>query len=1570
LLICFGVVGGLQAASLTVSPASGQQGARIRLSADRLSPNVTYNLQYFDTAATAIASVSSDAMGKISTSVTLPILPAGVGVLRLMRPLQTLPAASARFNALANLTATFPSPVIAGQRIGFEVNGLRPGSLTVHYDGELIFGPVTVSSTRYRGKLLIPRDRPAVLPANVGIVVRNRLGLREINSLSLSLAVRPPAIRPFAIVPTQAPPSALRPNGRFPFAGNINLEPNEAAPTQVSTWFFGNNGDVYPLSAAQVQRSGNQFSFNSNARMGTKFGMTAGAASNGQVRIMGQGNDTQGATSVGQTATTYTPTSPYEWRFKVRLRNLSNQPIAGAIVLFDKAPILENPDSSSSNPLGLISVLEASSFQIFGSQIPATDARGCPLTLQRRLTNAQGEVNFVLDDELLGAAQIDSYAGSTGIDIFQIPLGLGIDASAQCYGDVDPNFGYRPRLYETSFSGAGEDPSVAQIQVKLQGQLILNVASRSATLTVQLPVITPRVALYDTSMVPTLGYKTVGNTLNTTLRFGPIHNRVQFPPSVAVGQIVGEGYPTKIAVRTDPSVSGDIDRAELYLDVNRNNSQVLVNFTPAPTQPLDCSLDGLSTSRTWYANLPSPNFAGQAPGKIKGRVFFKGAIAAAGTVTQQIEIEIKQRDLRWLDQTDNSGARIYSNRTITMGDAGQGLEVNAQREKLDTDTQLPSNPGYSIGLLKSKTDHTELTQFKFNASQDQPLYSQQKLLGSNDMAGRSAGGSLAEASAGTSFTDRITLLDQSFPLFYYVWGIPLLAAVEMGANFAILAEIFIDFKIDEQLRTQLTTTPTIDMGLDFYLDLDVLFDLIDGGVDLFAGFQIAMPVRVVDGNVQTPAPTFDPLLIFSWSFDFFCLPLDLICDALNDIDGSEQLLPNQNRGNLPSRTRLFPVRRQQALAYSPNGGDGLMLQTSAPNSGSQAKLMAYEIDGADFARAGQVLSNAPGIRSLALIYTAERRALAVWAESSASYASLIALPVADRVARQHLMFALWDREDWTTKQALPTGAGTSFGVGGVSLAACQTVDCIRRGGEVLAVWTRGTSTLRQRRTQVFNAIFTNSAWSVPQSVDSAALLDSSPSAAYVGADHYVSFVRNTSGVFENTGARKVAYRNLRVGSVQVPASLPGGVAWPRIVALPAGGFAIAHTHVNDPLAYVGNTQRIALAVANSCTSGVCNVSAQPLTDSIGRPIYGERPTPMIDDGGSISVVLRGMGFGANPQGQQQQPDDPIGMLLHTGELVQMTVSIGQRNVSVQPLSIDGAGHLAPAVAFDRELGQIVVASQRSRLIPSKLRAQVKAAGFEKAYARGAEHRWGGEGGGKESAGAGDDIAIFTSESGLDLKIESVAVANGAWIGGNATTARVVVRNAGTPYTDTLRPWKLRLSLDAPYTSARQRLGIQDVALLASGQAISTSFAFNWPADVKPDQRRTLYAELYRATANDDVNDANNIATLERGGMPKVYGLGGAAIDRSNFIALGWELPVEANANLIAGYRIWFHDGDGNFKHLGSSRNTGFLDLSAEPGKLRTYRVTSYSANAVESEPSEAFETRGFLSDAILKNGFE
>jgi hypothetical protein len=87
------------------------------------------------------------------------------------------------------------------------------------------------------------------------------------------------------------------------------------------------------------------------------------------------------------------------------------------------------------------------------------------------------------------------------------------------------------------------------------------------------------------------------------------------------------------------------------------------------------------------------------------------------------------------------------------------------------------------------------------------------------------------------------------------------------------------------------------------------------------------------------------------------------------------------------------------------------------------------------------------------------------------------------------------------------------------------------------------------------------------------------------------------------------------------------------------------------------------------------------------------------------------------------------------------------------------------------------------------------------------------------------------------------------------------------------------------------------------------------------------------------------------------------------VQLTWD-PIEDPTDLIAGYRVWFHDGDGEWKHLGSSFNLGFLDLNAPIGVQRHYRVTSYSRKAIESPPSSEAVATVNLNDGLFANGFE
>jgi hypothetical protein len=256
---------------------------------------------------------------------------------------------------------------------------------------------------------------------------------------------------------------------------------------------------------------------------------------------------------------------------------------------------------------------------------------------------------------------------------------------------------------------------------------------------------------------------------------------------------------------------------------------------------------------------------------------------------------------------------------------------------------------------------------------------------------------------------------------------------------------------------------------------------------------------------------------------------------------------------------------------------------------------------------------------------------------------------------------------------------------------------VARGGEVLAVWTRDMAgDIKQHRTRIYSSRFDPvRGWTTPQPVDGAALLDSAPSAAWVGDVPVVAFVRSTNGIFADTDARRVAYRFLqRVRRCRCRRRCQAARRGRASSARPTAA-SRSRIHCRRHARVRGNRQRVALAYGNACASGTCTVLAQAVTDANGRPIYGERPTALLDGDGNVTVAMRGTGFGTGTAGVQRRPDDPIGMVAHTGELVSFNTARGQGVVTVRPLSDDGAAHYAPAAAYDPELGSVVAISTRS-----------------------------------------------------------------------------------------------------------------------------------------------------------------------------------------------------------------------------------------------------------------------------------
>ncbi|AVP95895.1 hypothetical protein C7S18_01180 [Ahniella affigens] len=1589
------------AATLTITPAKASQGATIRVVSSGLAPSTSYQLEFVGSPATNIGTaITTDPRGSLSRSIVLPALPVGIGKMRLKTTGGTV-AAYNSFTVLSslNLTPLTTNPS-AGQSFRFAVSGLTAGNLTVLYEEASVLGPVVVSDGSFSGKFILPTNRPANLPGPARILLINRVGKAIVSQreFTINVGAKPPS--PFTVSIVTPPPNQALPSKPLRSVGQINVAANEPAPESTTMWFTGDDGRVFPLAEAPVRRVGNQYEYEIVGASPGAFSMSAGPSRHGSLMFTQDSTNAHGLMVRQFTAANNANLNaiPEDYRqLTVRVVRMDGTPIPGAVVQVEGAPVTDADDLDGPSWGSIMQNLQQMGLanQLGQFMFRLTDVYGCPITLERQLSGNTGRAEFLFANQDLMIASIPRfYCGPTGCH----PLGdrglsLAINASAQGYGFQFPpgqpnEYDFLPHRYNVFFTGMETDDTSDDTTRIVDWYQNVEMASggRNLTYTLPLPPILRKVVLYDLAAKPWIanGVRNQANAsegfAEVTQQFGPINSQLGVNPAW-ISEALGQGYPTELTVRTDPAITGEVASAKLFLDLDRNGSYEYQRNFSSSGAALDCSIDGLDTSLTWRAQLP--NVRQQSAGLIKGYAEFVGD-DQAGSVKQKITVSMVQRDLSWLNASRIDG------QSVVYGAGGQNMRITAEEDNGDADIQLDQSPGYQIGTLRNRTENVRMLDLFIAADGAQTTFA--PVNSNHRSAGRAGSPTAFEAPIGQQLSEHYTLIDNSFPLFYYVWGVPLLAGIEVGANFNILAEIDIAGKTtianNGQPKLNMTTTPSLDMGLNFYLDIDVLFDLVDGGVDLDAVFALDMPVTVDPSAnpVVRVEECFTALLLFSWHFEVFCLPLDLICDALNDISGSEVLLSDQvgngcntspvpNSGLLAGKfdglqglpgqrpsARIQP--RQSVTAYSPVGS-GLMAFTRAdPTMQTVPKLVVRPIDGGDFGRSQDevVLSTAPGIRSIDLAFYNDSHAVMVWAENADSYQTMAALSPLARLARQRLMYATWDGETWSSKTALTPVSG---GEGGVDLASCPDGEAgCPSGGEVFAVWTRDMAgNMSQHRSRIYHAAFVPSrgGFSTPQAVDSSAsaMLDTAPSAAYVDGERAVAFVRSSNGVFSDTDARRIAYRLMDSTGVQVPGGLPGGVAWPSIVGDGSGGFMIAHTYADDPDMFVGNKQRVALARGQNCVAGVCTVTARALTDTFGRAIYGERPQALRDDAGNYTVVMRGTGFGNDAQGSNTRDGDPIGMAMHTGDLIALNVTANSNAVTPLPLTADGGGHFAPHAAMDPSTGQYVVLGTRGLPLPFLTQNQYRDAQKSAAV-------------GKAVQGNIDaDLSVYSMASEPDLRVEEVALNLGALQSGTAFTATAKVRSIGANFVvSPVAPTRIVWSWDAPLDEGGTLIGSRNLTSMASGDLANFSFNATVPTGFKPEQPHRLYARLLIGNAPFTDGDlGNNDASISLGGMPLVQGLNANALVGTTLVQLSWDAPIDP-LNLVEGFRIWCHDGDGQWRHLGSSFERGFLDLGAPLGVTRHYRVSSYAKSTLESPPSDSVTAMATLGDAMFSSSFE
>src|SRR5690606_3855797 len=94
------------------------------------------------------------------------------------------------------------------------------------------------------------------------------------------------------------------------------------------------------------------------------------------------------------------------------------------------------------------------------------------------------------------------------------------------------------------------------------------------------------------------------------------------------------------------------------------------------------------------------------------------------------------------------------------------------------------------------------------------------------------------------------LLDQTFPLFRWYWGIEGLFGAEVFADLRLLAEYYFRAvsRVDNTLK-ELNSRARFTVLLTIGVDIDVLFGLVaDAGASITAAMGSEMGVKIVDGQ--------------------------------------------------------------------------------------------------------------------------------------------------------------------------------------------------------------------------------------------------------------------------------------------------------------------------------------------------------------------------------------------------------------------------------------------------------------------------------------------------------------------------------------------------------------------------------------------------------------------------------------------------------------------------------------------------------------------------------------------------
>lgn len=1450
-----------------------------------------------------------------------------------------------------------------GTEIRVDFGPVDAGQVSLIYAGVPLLGPVSHPGGIFTTNVLIPADRPDPLGSTTLLRAELTIAGHLAAVAEVPFTSQPEVAAKIALAQFSGPGEPLSPGELFEFSGQL-IVPSNRDPRDYSLTLAMRAADdsLIPVNIDPIAIDAQGF-FSGEAVAPSPVSGTP-IKEFGQTTELGLVYRLPGGESgfLNAVEIEYQNFEAQNLRFRVVDQN--NQPVETAVVnvfantMFvpegwnfeeDGIPGVRVGSDSLQKPT--FSALYASPNQYHeGIQeitqsiaMITNDVTGCPVTLTSGLTDSLGEfevnavpfLNYLLDK---GAQSVSNLGIKTTVNgpgkatfsvkLGALHLGLGlVNDRNECTGQRwDFQYDYETDLWKLRDGLNGDftipfDPNVTQI-----------------TTLGPCPPGT-RGGIPAKPYMPGLPAQEVAFGDAKFRRFGAIWS---FPQTDGAS-LIFDRVP-QFRLPHLPAVFGLLENPTLFL----NN----VEIGPLEIQGAGCGQDGVD-----YV-IDLPDLITRPPGIVTGRV---EANMLDGTPVS----EIFQLDIRagptWINNTD------FVNRVILWDRAKVSLSAD---ESGVTQTNDANNLGFGLGDLEN------------NNLSEGTL--RQVLLPTGAAARRRVGASDAVAAdeptdmvenqtSGTSSSpddgisignpdELIEVLDTGkIPLFRWSWGISPIAAATVGADvwFKAMYRYFGEIvSTNQQVLVDLTTEAIATAGLDLFFDVSVILDLVSFDAEALPAFGLGMPIVISDNQFDANAskPCFEFDFDVAWEVHVGWCPFCVKAggtENLFDVNKPDNCNIAGLSRRAASRGLLDSLPQTDKVAISVDGlGSGLLAWGD-----SSGLISVQQLENGALTELEQ-LPAGPGAMAPALAHLDSDTAVLVWAESALSEADFLALDgdpnnpldgdVAAALTQQRLVYRVREAGVWGPVQPL---TGASGGEGGVVVSAC-TSNC-PPGGEALAVWSHdpaGDYSLHQMKLRY--AFFDGVNWTAPAPLEPGATAkQSQPAVAWLNGDPVVWFVQNdsvTPGGSFDLNQRRLAYVFPRQGAgVQIPATLPAGVASPSVQPVTGTSLVVAFSAATESDAFLGWRRSLRTGFATQCFAGVCNVgSAQERTDSLGRRIFVERPILSRNLAGQGVITFRHLGT------DEPRADDPEGVLQHTGQLMQLVFDIN--SVTIQPnpvadpvsLILEGGSAFRTNAAFDPALNTMIVASVE-QAATGRSAARSPVAGVQTRNL------------------AGSPVLLSTKPMLPDFELIAAALDAG-WIDvGQSAMLTVNLRNNGPAWSE---PQALTL---ATYWDGPPGLGQAGPALTIDELPTASPKPFQLeiplPGGFLPDDEHRLHVVLNPNAQLLESDATNNARQITVGALPVPTGLQPVDGDASGTIVIHW-IPV--NDSRVTGYRVYRRNPDGSELIVGSSPVAGFADFSAYPEQHYEYFVTSHSARLMESTRSEPVPAFTFDPDLLFRDGYE